>query len=216
MSKRVQLDREQLRRLDQESLIELILVLQQQMAAQQELIQKLQDQLAKDSHNSGKPPSSDGLKQGRQKSLRRSGQRPRGGQRGHKGRTLMQVAEPDHVILHRLKDCPHCQTKLAAEVAKKQVKRQVFDIPPASIEVTEHQAEVKQCPGLWCLRAGRVSGPRDPTHPVWSTAEGVCLLPVRPTVHPPGPHQRVADCLLRSCPLGGGRACSHPSTCHPN
>ena len=45
MSKRVQLDREQLRRLGQESLIELILVLQQQMAAQQELIQKLQDQL---------------------------------------------------------------------------------------------------------------------------------------------------------------------------
>ena len=35
-------------------MIELILVLQQQMAAQQELIQKLQDQLAKDSHNSGK------------------------------------------------------------------------------------------------------------------------------------------------------------------
>ena len=30
----------------------------------------------------------------------------------------MQVAEPDHVILHRLKDCPHCQTKLAAEAAQ--------------------------------------------------------------------------------------------------
>ena len=147
MSKLVQLDREQLKRLDEESLVELILVLQQQMAAQQELIQQLQDQLAKDSHNSGKPPSSDGLKKGRQKSLRRSGQRPRGGQRGHKGRTLMQVVEPDHVILHRLKACPHCQTKLAAEAAKKQVKRQVFDIPPASIEVTEHQVEVKQCPG---------------------------------------------------------------------
>ena len=80
MSKLVQLDREQLRQVGQESLIELILVLQQQMAAQQELIQKLQDQLAKDSHNSGKPPSSDGLKKGRRKSLRRSGQRPRGGQ----------------------------------------------------------------------------------------------------------------------------------------
>ena len=147
MSKLVQLDREQLRQLNQESLIELILVLQQQMAVQQELIQKLQDQLAKDSHNSGKPPSSDGLKKGRRKSLRRSGQRGRGGQHGHKGRTLMQVAEPDHVILHKLEDCPHCQTKLAAEATKKQVKRQVFDIPPASIEVTEHQAEVKQCPG---------------------------------------------------------------------
>ena len=59
MSKRVQLDREQLKRRREPGRI---LVLQQQMAAQQELIQKLQDQLAKDSHNSGKPPSSDGLK----------------------------------------------------------------------------------------------------------------------------------------------------------
>ncbi len=71
MSELIQLDREQLKRLDQESLVELILLLQQQLAAQQELIQQLQDQLAKDSHNSGKPPSSDGLKKERRKSLRR-------------------------------------------------------------------------------------------------------------------------------------------------
>ena len=75
-----------LEQLDRESLIGVILILQQQLAEQQELIQKLQDQLAKDSHNSGKPPSSDGLKKGQRKSLRRSGQRPRGEQRGHKGR----------------------------------------------------------------------------------------------------------------------------------
>ena len=106
MSKLEPLDREQLKQLDQESLIGVILILQQQLAAQQELIQQLQDQLAKDSHNSGKPPSSDGAKKGRRKSLRRSGQRPRGGQRGHKGRTLMQVSEPDHVIVHKLADCP--------------------------------------------------------------------------------------------------------------
>lgn len=160
MSNLAQLDREQLEQLDRESLIELILVLQQQVVAQQALIlqlqqqlteqqtliQKLQDQLAKDSHNSGKPPSSDGPKKGRRKSLRRAGERPRGGQRGHKGRTLMQVAEPDHVIVHKLADCPHCQTDLTAEAVRRQEKRQVFDIPPASIEVTEHQAEVKQCP----------------------------------------------------------------------
>ena len=147
MSKLEQLDREQLKELDQESLIGVILSLQQQLTEQQELIQQLQDQLAKDSHNSGKPPSSDGLKKGRRRSLRRAGQRPRGGQRGHKGRTLMQVAEPDHVIVHKLSDCPHCQTKLEAETVKRHEKRQVFDIPPARIEVTEHQAEVKQCPG---------------------------------------------------------------------
>ena len=79
MSEHKQFDREQLKRLDQERLIELILVMQDQLAVQQELVQRMQDQLAKDSHNSGKPPSSDGLKKGKRKSLRRSGQRPRGG-----------------------------------------------------------------------------------------------------------------------------------------
>ena len=121
----------------------LIQGLQEQIAAQQKLVQQLQDQLTKDSHNSGKPPSSDGLKKGRRKSLRRSGQRPRGGQRGHKGRTLMQVTEPEHVVVHGLAGCPHCQTDLTDVAVQAHMKRQVFDIPPASIEVTEHQVEVK-------------------------------------------------------------------------
>ena len=125
----------------------MILTLQAQLAAQQVLIQELRDQLAKDSNNRGKPRSSDGLKKRRRQSLRQSGQRPRGGQPGHKGRTLTQVAEPHHVILHTLQDCPHCQTELTAVVAKGHVKRQVFDMPPVGIKVTEHKAEVKQCPG---------------------------------------------------------------------
>ena len=167
MSEHIQFDREQLKRLDQESLIELILdmqeqlatqqvlmqQMQEQLATQQALMQQMQDQLAKDSHNSGKPPSSDGLKKGKRKSLRLSGQRPRGGQRGHKGRTLLQVAEPDHVIRHGHNACPHCQTELEAVAAERHIKRQVFDIPPTRIEVTEHQAEVKQCPGCGaCVR----------------------------------------------------------------
>ena len=192
MSKLEELDREQLTRIDRESLIELVLVLQQRFGAQQELsqqlqqqvavqqelvqqlqqrvetqqelVQALQDQLAKDSHNSGKPPSSDGLKKGRRRSLRRAGQRPRGGQRGHKGRTLMQVAEPDHVIVHQLTDCPHCQTKLEAETVERHEKRQVFDIPPARIEVTEHQAEVKQCPGCGaCVKGAFPANVSQPT-----------------------------------------------------
>ena len=154
MSNSLAVDREQLKRLDQESLIELILALQAQLAAQQVMIQELQDQLAKDSHNSGKPPSSDGLKKRRRQSLRQSGQWPRGGQPGHKGQTLTQVAEPHHVILHTLQDCPHCQTDLKGVGAKGHVKRQVFDMPPVGIEVTEHQAEVKQCPGCGaCVKA---------------------------------------------------------------
>ena len=153
MSECIRPSRERLEQLYQESLAliealrQQVAGLQEQIAAQQALIQQLQDQLAKDSHNSGKPPSSDGLKKGRRKSLRKSGQRPRGGQRGHKGRTLLQVAEPEHVVVHGLAGCPQCQTELTDVAVQGHVKRQVFDIPPASIEVTEHQAQVKQCPG---------------------------------------------------------------------
>ena len=162
--------REHLEQLYQESLAliqalrQQVAGLQEQIVAQQALILQLQDQLAKDSHNSGKPPSSDGLKKGRRKSLRKSGQRPRGGQRGHKGRTLMQVAEPEHVVVHGLAGCPHCQTELTEEAVEGHVKRQVFDIPPASIEVTEHQVQVKQCPGCGaCVKGEFPSHVSQPT-----------------------------------------------------
>ena len=147
MSNSLEMDREQLERLDQASLIEFILAMQQQVAVQQALIQELQAQLAKDSRNSSKPPSSDGLKKPGRQSLRQSGKRPRGGQPGHKGQTLMQAADPQHVIQHTLTGCPHCQTELTAVAAKGRVRRQVFDVPPVGIEVTEHQVEIKQCPG---------------------------------------------------------------------
>jgi len=157
------LDRQQLEQLDKTSLIELIVAMQQQLAEQQLLIQELRDQLAKDSHNSSKPPGSDGLKKPKTSSLRQQGQRPLGGQPGHKGDTLNMVAEPDQIERHRVTACPHCQTNLAAVEAIGYEKRQVFDIPPLRLEVTEHQAEIKHCPGC----GEQVSGefPADVTQP---------------------------------------------------
>lgn len=83
---------EQLSQLDKEPLIDLLLVaiarideLEQQAAAQNERIQQLADQLAKNSHNSGKPPSSDGLKKPKTRSLRQQSGKSKGGQKGHKG-----------------------------------------------------------------------------------------------------------------------------------
>lgn len=153
MTAPLDLDASQLAELDKEVLIVIIQALQQQMYAlekkvteQAATIQSLQDQLAKNSRNSGKPPSSDGLKKPRTRSLRQKTGRRSGGQQGHKGHTLRQVEKPDHVQVHQAATCPHCATDLQAITAHDHEKRQVFDVPPVRIEVMEHRAEIKDCP----------------------------------------------------------------------
>lgn len=171
-------DREQLNQLDKASLIDLVLVLQHHVMGQQgqlrglesqameqkRLLQELRDQLAKDSHNSSKPPGSDGPKKAKTQSLRGKGERPLGGQPGHQGNTLKMVAEPDQVVVHPVTVCPHCQTDLEAVEAASHSQRQVFDLPPTRIEVTAHRAEIKECPG--CHQQVMGGFPAEVTQPV--------------------------------------------------
>src|SRR5438045_71268 len=76
-------------------------------------LQELEARLAQDSHNSSKPPSSDGfVRSPKKRSLRKpSGKKP-GGQPGHDGHALSQVENPDQVVAHLPLNCSNCQADL--------------------------------------------------------------------------------------------------------
>src|SRR5258708_21845002 len=115
----------------------------EQIAALSERVRDLEARLSKDSRNSSKPPSTDGLKRQLPKTRslrRRSGKNP-GGQLGHRGETLRLVATPDAVVESRPSVCIGCQTPLGAEAAVVlRERRQVQDLPVLRLHVTEHQA----------------------------------------------------------------------------
>jgi len=111
-------------------------------------IKKLEGQLAKNSRNSSKPPSSDGLKKPKPKpkSLRKKSGRKSGGQKGHQGKTLCMVEKPDYTITYAVNQCQSCAGSLKNQTPERLERRQVFDIPEPKLEVTEHVGEVKACP----------------------------------------------------------------------
>jgi transposase len=121
-----------------------VLDLTAQVLAMQAQIAQLQGRLNLNSQNSSKPPSSDGLHKPKPKSQRKPGERTSGGQKGHPGRTLSQVAEPDWVLTHAPPEhCDACQRSLGApEVFE---SRQVFDLPTLAFEVTEHRVLQAVC-----------------------------------------------------------------------
>src|SRR5258708_21950067 len=111
-------------------------LLRAQVTALVARVQELEARAAKDSHNSGKPPSSDGL-QRRTKSLRTPSGKKAGGQLGHRGATLRLVATPDAVVPHRPADCAGCQPPIEdAEAVVGLERRQAQDRPPVPLVVT--------------------------------------------------------------------------------
>ena len=108
-------------------------------------IGELEARLGMTSKNSGKPPSSDGLAKPAPKSLRgRSGHGP-GRPKGQPGVTLRQVDVPDHEITHDPETCCGCGADLGDAAVVGVERRQVFDLPPVRVEVTEHRLVSKAC-----------------------------------------------------------------------
>src|ERR1035437_6387697 len=130
-----------------EELVALIAAQAAEIAALRAHIAELERRLGLTGSNSGKPPSSDGLKKPtRVASLReRSGNKP-GGQKGHEGETLRQGAEPDNIIDHYPQACTECGLTLTPAMTTGHSARQVFDLPaPQPPVVTEHRAHDCQC-----------------------------------------------------------------------
>ena len=134
------MDRAALSQLSKDDLITLLLV-------QEARIAELERRLGLNSSNSGKPPSSDGLKKPpRVSSLREPSGKKTGGQKGHPGETLRRVETPNATVDHFPETCPACGEPLTAAMATDHVARQVFDIPePRPLNVTEHRAHICRC-----------------------------------------------------------------------
>lgn len=126
----------------------LFAIIQQQqleIARLTERVNELEARLNTDSHNSNKPPSSDSFKK-KSRSLRPTSNRKPGAQGGHEPHSLRQVDNPDRVIIHQVSECLACNARLEDVAVNDYHCRQVFDLPPLKLEVTEHRVEIKLCP----------------------------------------------------------------------
>ena len=129
-------------------------------------IAELERRLGLNSSNSGKPPSSDGLKKPvRVSSLRQPSDKKSGGQKGHPGETLRRTETPDVIIEHYPPACTACGAALTAAMATDHVARQVFDLPePRPLIVTEHRAHGCRCAA--CGTQTRAAFPQGVAAPV--------------------------------------------------
>ena len=166
-------------------------------------------EVRRDSHNSGLPPASDppAVKAQnavrRTRSLRRRTGRKVGGQPGHRGSTLVQVAAPDRVVTHVPQNCRRCAAALSDGAVTAVERRQVFELPPVYVEVTEHRAETRRCPA--CGERTKAEFPREVRAPV-QYGEGVRARATYLHKYQLLPFARTAEAMreLFGCALSAG------------
>jgi transposase len=178
-----------------EGLLERIDQLETRLAA-------LENQRKKDSRNSSKPPSGDGFAK-RTKSLRQQGERSSGGQSGHQGSTLEWSDQVDEVVVHPVLQGESCGQELTDVGVESWRLRQVHDLPPLHLIVSEHQAEEKRCP--CCGVLNQASFPAE-VNSVGQYGGGIKGLMVYLMVGQLLPSMRVCDVLREvvGCELSEG------------
>jgi transposase len=129
---------------------ELVSTFEEQLALLTLRLKELEDRLGKDSHNSHKPPT-------------KTGRHP-GGQKGHPGRNLAFAERPDAIVEHAPKQCACCGLDLTLLCGEEDERRQVFDLPPLRLLVTEHRTRRKVCPD--CGHTNQATFPPEVSQPV--------------------------------------------------
>lgn len=172
-----------------------------------EELKALRAQLSKDSHNSSKPPSSDGFeKPNRTQSQRESSGKAPGGQPGHKGATLMQREHADETVIIIPRECEHCGQVFDAKTTVTRLlgRRQVLDLRKEG--------------GFWCIEYQSWSCECNPCgeisvgqYPEWATrpiqyGPVIQAISIYLTSHMMLPYGRVRECLadLHGCILSTG------------
>lgn len=107
-------------------------------------ITELEAIIKKNSSNSSKPPSSDGLKK-KIKNNRGQSNRKQGAQAGHAGKGLSVIEQIDEKIVCAVTGRCECGSDMSNKEVIRTEKRQVIDIPPKLVWVKEYLVEVKIC-----------------------------------------------------------------------
>jgi transposase len=119
--------------------------LREQVAELQAQVADLAAKAGKNSRNSSKPPSSDGLAKPAPKSLRgKSGRKP-GRPKGQPGARMRLSDHPDRVVRHEPACCSGCAAGLEGAPEAGVIRRQVTELPEARAEVTEHRMTGRRC-----------------------------------------------------------------------
>jgi transposase len=145
------------------SLEQQVVTLKEENSFLRNQLEELLSKLNKNSHNSSKPPSSDSFVR-HTKSLRKPSDKKAGGQPGHKGTTLQMAVVADEVIVHRVETCGACGKDISFTCGQSYERRQVFDIPPVKVLVSEHRCEIKSCPH--CAAQTKAVFPQGVSQPV--------------------------------------------------
>ena len=133
----------------------------------------LEGRLKENSRNSNRHPSSDGFT--KRPALARVPKGKKGGQKGHKGDTLKMVDTPDMVVEVYPSVCT-CGADLTGTAHIIQEKRQVFDLPPQRLQVTEYRQLGGYCP--CCAKYQCLPFPKEIVAPVQygSGVKALCVL----------------------------------------